>query len=404
MKFFKAEDLSVCKNIVKENLHHAILKSVSKKVEDAVGDTLTADVFCDEEYPKYNRSTVDGYAIVWDDASCASASVPSIIKVVGAVKIGQSPDGEVKKSECFSIPTGGVVPNGANAVVMVEDVEVAGDEIAVYSAVKPWENVIRHGEELQKGSLIVKKGDVLSALSVGALSALGVGEVEVFCGLRASVISTGDELVDASSPAENGKIRDVNTPMLSASIKKDGFTLVSATRVKDVENDIRDAVHDAVKKSDVVFISGGSSIGAKDFTERVLSDGEILMHGLALKPGKPTILAKIENTLVVGLPGNPFATYMVYNEIISSVVKEMRGQAEKTLECFSACNFPSTAGRTTLQLVSVEFDGTRYVATPVFLKSANLVTALKANGYIRIFKDAEGIYKDALLKVIPIEL
>ena len=153
-----------------------------------------------------------------------------------------------------------------------------------------------------------------------------------------------------------------------------------------------------------MLISGGSSVGAKDFTERVLSDGEILMHGLAMKPGKPTILAKIDKTLVVGLPGNPYAAYMVYNEIISNVVKEIRGQKEKTLDCFSACNFPSVPGRTTLQLVNVAFDGTRYVATPVFLKSANLITAMSANGYVRISKDEEGIYKDAPLKVIPLEL
>lgn len=326
------------------------------------------------------------------------------MKITGRLRIGEKSGVCVKSGDCVAIPTGGVVPDGANAVVMIEDVEVLNDEIAVYRPVKPWENVIRCGEELDKGSIVMNRGSVITPVAAGALAGLGIWRVDVFDGIKISVISTGDELVDVSSDASDGKIRDVNTTLLSAAIKKDGFDLVFTARTKDDENEIRNAVSTAVSKSDVVLISGGSSVGAKDFTERVLSDGEILMHGLAMKPGKPTILAKIDKTLVVGLPGNPYAAYMVYNEIISSVVKEIRGQKEKTLDCFSACNFPSVPGRTTLQLVNVAFDGTRYVATPVFLKSANLITAMSANGYVRISKDEEGIYKDAPLKVIPLEL
>ena len=404
MKFFKVLDTKEAKKIVKDNIEAAALKVTSRKTSDAVGYTVSDDVFSTEKYPPYNRSTVDGYAVFSGDVACAGSSVPSVMKITGRLRIGEKPGVCVKSGDCVAIPTGGVVPDGANAVVMIEDVEVLNDEIAVYRPVKPWENVIRCGEELDKGSIVMNRGGVITPVAAGALAGLGIWRVDVFDGIKISVISTGDELVDVSSDASDGKIRDVNTTLLSAAIKKDGFDLVFTARTKDDENEIRNAVSTAVSKSDVVLISGGSSVGAKDFTERVLSDGEILMHGLAMKPGKPTILAKIDKTLVVGLPGNPYAAYMVYNEIISTVVKEIRGQKEKTLDCFSACNFPSVPGRTTLQLVNVAFDGTRYVATPVFLKSANLITAMSANGYVRISKDDEGIYKDAPLKVIPLEL
>lgn len=401
MKFFHVVSIDECKAIVKKNLPKSAYLSVEKPIAEAVGCVLSEDVVSPDVFPPYTRSTVDGYAVRAEDVYCCSASTPAFLKRKGKVLMGETPDCSVGVGEAVAIPTGGVMPAGANAVVMIETTESLGEEIAVYSPVKRGENTVLRGEEIQIGDVVAKRGEKVSPLSVGVFAAVGVEKVNVFDKITVAVLSTGDELVDVGDRAENGKIRDVNTSLLTAALLSSGYEVVSARRIKDEEETFRNTLFGMLKTADWILVSGGSSIGAKDLTEKVLSEGEVLLHGLALKPGKPTIVAKFGDKTVFGLPGNPFAALCVFQSVCHSVVAESRGEKRPSLRAYAGSNFPSSPGRTTLQPVRVAFDGEKYVATPVFLKSAHLYSAMTANGYVELAEKAEGVYQGEEMTVYP---
>lgn len=401
MKFFHVTSLEDCKNIVESRLPKSALAKTNKTTADAVGFVLAEDVKSPDYFPPYTRSTVDGFAIRAEDAYCSSASIPAFLKIKGKILMGEMPTISLEKGEAIQIATGGVLPKGANAVVMVENVEELDGELAVYSPVKQWENTVLYGEEVKPQDVIAKRGEVVSPLMVGVFSSVGIERVDVYDKIKVAIISTGDELVAVSEKAENGKIRDVNTSLLDAMLVDDGYEVVSAVRIPDNEELFRKALDNALAKADWVLVSGGSSIGAKDLTEKVLSSGKILLHGLALKPGKPTIIAGFGEKTVFGLPGNPFAALCVFQTVCNSVVKSTRGEKTSFLYAYAATNFPSSPGRTTLQPVSIEFDGDKYLVSPIFLKSAHLYSALKADGYVVLPETAEGIYSGTLVKVYP---
>ena len=366
-----------------------------------MGFVLAEDVKSPDYFPPYTRSTVDGFAIRAEDAYCSSASIPAFLKIKGKILMGEMPTISLEKGEAIQIATGGVLPKVANAVVMVENVEELDGELAVYSPVKQWENTVLYGEEVKPQDVIAKRGEVVSPLMVGVFSSVGIERVDVYDKNKVAIISTGDELVAVSEKAENGKIRDVNTSLFAAMLVDDGYEVVSSVRIPDNEELFRKALDNALAKADWVLVSGGSSIGAKDLTEKVLSSGKILLHGLALKPGKPTIIAGFGEKTVFGLPGNPFAALCVFQTVCNSVVKSTRGEKTLFLYAYAATNFPSSPGRTTLQPVSIEFDGDKYLVSPIFLKSAHLYSALKADGYVVLPETAEGIYSGTLVKVYP---
>lgn len=401
MKFFSVTSLDDCKKLVEERIKKYALKKSNKNTADAVNFVLAEDVKSPDFFPPYTRSTVDGFAIRAEDAYCSSASNPAFLRIKGKILMGEMPTISLEKGEAIQIATGGVLPEGANAVVMVENVEELDGELAVYSPVKQWENTVLYGEEVKPQDVIAKRGEVVTPLMVGVFSSVGIERVDVYDKIKVAIISTGDELVSVSEKAENGKIRDVNTSLLAAMLVDDGYRVVSAVRISDNEKLFRLALNDALEKADIVLVSGGSSIGAKDLTEKVLSSGEILLHGLALKPGKPTIVAGFGEKTVFGLPGNPFAALCVFQTICHSVVKSVRGEKQPFVYAYAATNFPSSPGRTTLQPVSIDWDGEKYLATPIFLKSAHLYSALKADGFVVLPETAEGMYSGTLLKVYP---
>ncbi len=401
MKFFNVTSLNDCLKLIEERLPKSAFSSIEKSTTDAVGLVLAKDVVSNDFFPPYTRSTVDGFAVKAEDVYCSSASLPAFLKIKGRILMGEMPTLTLEKGEAIQIATGGVLPKGANAVVMVENVEELKGELAVYSPVKQWENTVLYGEEVKDGDIIAKRGEIVSPLMVGVLSSVGIERVEVFDKVKTAIISTGDELVSVSEKAENGKIRDVNTALLSSMLTFSGYEVVSAVRIPDDEQLFRSELNNTLDKADWIFVSGGSSIGAKDLTEKVLSSGEVLLHGLALKPGKPTIIAKFGEKTVFGLPGNPFAALCVFQTLCDNALKTARGVKIPFVYAYAKTNFPSSPGRTTLQPVSLEFDGEKYLATPIFLKSAHLYSALKADGYAILRETAEGTYQNELLKIYP---
>ena len=400
MQFFKVTSYENTKKVVEDNLRK-IISSFYVDVDQSLGKMLSEDIVSSEESPLYNRSTVDGYAVNITDVSASTQSIPSFLNIVGNIKMGEMPTVKINKGECAYVATGALIPEGANAVVMIEHVDVLKDQLAVYNPVANNENIILKGEEIKVGQTVAKKGDIIDPIKISIFSSLGIAKVPVYEKIKIAIISTGDELIDPSEKAELGKIRDINTNMLKAISQKYDFDVIYSSRIKDDLETLKGEIKKASDIADVVLLSGGSSVGVRDYTNEALESlGEIILHGVAIKPGKPTCIAKVNNKLVFGLPGNPFAALLVYKELCCDVIYSLRGYVLKPKTyAFVKTNFHSTPGRTTLQPVSLFVEGDKVYAEPLFLKSSHLATMLKADGYIKINADSEGVYANTLYPV-----
>ena len=288
--------------------------AVTVRLDEAIGRVLAEDVRAGEYVPDFDRSTVDGYAVRAADTFGCSDAIPAILTLRGEVLMGQGADLTLNAGECCAVPTGGAIPRGADCAVMVEYTENYGDgTIGIAKPGAPGQNMIFRGDDVFPGKRVLEKGRLLSAQDIGALAAIGRAEVPVTRRLRVGVISTGDELVPPDTVPGAGQVRDVNAPMLCAMLKAFGAESVSYGIVKDNEALLWEKVHKAVSECDAVLLSGGSSVGVKDASCRIIeSMGQLLLHGIAMKPGKPTIMGMTaDGKPVVGLPGHPVAAYFV---------------------------------------------------------------------------------------------
>lgn len=345
------------------------------ETQAALGSVLAEDVFSTEDIPGFARSTMDGYAVRALDTGGSSDGLPAILAVAGEVRMGGEPDFEVRSGECALIPTGGMLPQGTDAVVMAENTEyISDDETGICKAVSAGENTVRADEDIAAGRLVLKNGTRLRPQEIGVLAALGVEKVRVYLPWSITVISTGDELVPPEQVPGKGQVRDINTDAISALASSIGMTVIGKKVVRDEEELLRKAVEEAMPVSDIVAVSGGSSKGRKDATARIfreVSDSGILTHGLALKPGKPTILSfdKKSETILLGLPGHPAAAMMVFRILVRKLWCSETGEKEPfPVSGRMSVNLPSAPGRMTCQPVSLteeaSSDGTRSV-TPV---------------------------------------
>ena len=301
-------------------------------VSEALGRALTEDVTALEFVPAFSRSTVDGYAVSARDTFGSSDSIPAILPLIGDIRMGSPALSPLSKGTCMSVPTGGDVPDDADAVVMLEYTEDYGDgTIGVIKPVAPGENLIFRGDDVSPGDIILPAGRVLTPHGIGSLAAAGITHVFVGGRPRVGIISTGDELVSYEEKPEKGQIRDVNTLLLASAVTEAGGIAASYGIVRDDEEKLLEASSRAIAECDIVLISGGSSVGMKDATARVIEkNGSILFHGIAMKPGKPTILGVSGGKPVFGLPGHPVAAYFVMQLFVRPLISLMTGRAEKT--------------------------------------------------------------------------
>ncbi len=398
-----------------EEAREKLLAAASKKpletervhFANALGRILAEDLKSAENIPDFRKSTVDGYAVKASDTQGVTESIPVFLDVIGEVEMGKAPSKTVKSGEAVYVPTGGMIPEGADAVVMIEYCEAFdADSIAVYDPVSPGRNMIAVGEDIKEGQALLPKGSRLRPQELGVLSSAGVYEPEVFKPWKVTVISTGDELVGADENPEKGQIRDVNTYSVSAAAAGLGFEVIDTKVLKDNEKLIEDAIKEAMAKSDLVVVSGGSSQGEKDHTADVmdrLSDPGVFTHGIALKPGKPTILGYDENTetILAGLPGHPAAALMVFELMIGWLYRKLTGQKEPlTVPAVITENVAAAGGRTTCQLVELCHDDGAYKAVPIFGKSGLMTTLTKADGYVIIDADMEGLKEGRRVSVV----
>jgi len=366
---------------------------------DSLGRICAEDLISPEDLPAFSRSTVDGYAVCADDTYGCSDSIPAMLICDGEIKMGELPSAALKKGHCMRIATGGGLPEGADAVSMIEYTDDPGDEFRyVYKPVSKLENVNSRGDDVRKGSTLLKKGTRISSRNVAVLAALGIANVRVYKEVSAGIISTGDELVEYTEKPAGAQIRNINSVMLASQVREAGAIPVVYPIVKDDFELLKRTISSALSECDLLLISGGSSVGEKDNTFKAFAElGEVMFHGISIKPGKPTIFAMCAGKPVFGLPGHPQAAFFIFRLFAAPAINKMLGikAPEKSTECILSANIPSNHGREEIMPVRIEGG----VAVPLHSRSGMVSVLSAADGYIRVPRDAEGLMKGSPVKV-----
>ncbi len=377
------------------------------KLEDALGRVIASDLVSPEPIPHFRRSTVDGYAVRSSDTHGVTDSIPVFLEMVEKISIGTPAVRTIGPGQCAYVPTGGMIPEGADSVVMIEYCETFdADSIAVYDSVSAGRNVVGVGEDIREEALFLKKGTKIRPQEIGVLSSAGVHTVPVYKPWKITIISTGDELVPADQKPGPGQIRDINTYVLEAMSEKYGFEVAGKYVLKDRRELLEEAVKKALQTSDLVAVSGGSSQGEKDHTASVLDqlgDPGVFTHGIALKPGKPTILGydKPSETILMGLPGHPAAAMMVFELLAVWLYRsETCQQAPKNTVAKMAVNVAGAPGRATCLLVELKDGPDGYIAEPILGKSGLMTTLSRAHGYTMIEVNKEGLKAGEPVQVV----
>jgi molybdopterin molybdotransferase len=378
-----------------------LTKSETVPVLDADGRVLAKGLSAPTHLPHFNRTNMDGYALRAQDTFGASPSLPTYLKLVGVIEMGQEARRRLKKGETMRISTGGMLPPGANSMVMVEYTEEMGDgTIEVQRSASPWENILRVGEDIKKGAPIFPAGRRLHAQDIGALTGVGIAKVAVYRRPVVGLISTGDEIVSPEKTPKPGQIRNVNQYSLRAMIAQAGGEVCDLGVVKDDRRAFEKALGQALKKADVVMISGGSSVGTKDMAVEVICSfprSELFFHGISIAPGKPTIFATAAGKPVMGLPGHPVSALVVFSLFGMPLVRMMGGESAqvaftpaRTTRAQLSQNIPSAPGREDYARVTLSGDNGSLTADPVPGKSGAIFSLVRADGMVRIAHNEEG--------------
>lgn len=374
------------KKIITENTQE-MERSEEVDIVDAVDRVLAADIYAPFNVPGFKRAAMDGYAVRAEDTFNASLTNPKKLRVVGKIFAGEGGRKKIGEGECIQIATGAVLPDGSDAVVMVEDTERRGDYVAIYKPVYPGANVSKEDADIKEGQKVLKRGEVLNPSKIGVLAALGIERVKVYEKPKVEIFPTGKEVVEPGKKLEEGKIYDINSYTLASLLKKAG----AEVKINRVVDDEREAIEEAIeraRKADYAIFSGGSSVGERDILAGVIEKkGKLLFHGIAVKPGKPTICGIIGKTLILGMPGYPTSCLTnAYVLLLPSIRKMARLPLElKREEVILAKSISSTIGRHQIYTVKVK-DGKVY---PAFKESGAITSMSMADGYIEIPANVE---------------
>ena len=365
---------------------------------DADGRVASSDVRAAVDVPPFDRAGMDGYAVRAEDTFGAGTHAPKSLRCVDRVFTGQVPVGGVGPGECIEIATGAPMPAGADAVVMVEETEADGAAIRVLTPVYPRQNVGRRAADLASGDIIVASGAVLNPSRIGALAGAGLTEIDVYAKPTVAILSTGNEIAPPGAPLAPGQIYDINRFALAAVVSRHGGEAVALPVAADTVADLGAAL-DAARAHDIIVFSGGSSVGERDLMLDVLrAKGDVRFHGIAVKPGKPTVFGTVGRTAVFGMPGYPTSclsnAYMLLTPFLRAVAR-LPPWSPATVDVPLARRVVSTTGRHQFYTVRV-VDGRAELA---FKASGDITSMAHADGYIEIPAQTDVVEAGTIVRV-----
>jgi molybdopterin molybdotransferase len=372
-------------------------------LEDAFGRVLSVNLTASEDLPDFFKSTMDGYAVQAKSTFGATESLPALLEIAGEISMGKRGTMAVENGQAVRIPTGGMLPEGADGVVMVEYCSLLDERtVEVSRAISPLENVIQPGDDLRKGAVILPAGKRLRPQDLGVLAGLGFSQVPAFRKPKVAILSTGDEMVPISQNPGPGQVRDINRYTLGALCQNMGADPVYLGICSDHFEPLREMVETALSSADAVWISGGSSVGTRDFTLKVfetLPNFELLVHGISLSPGKPTIIGRSGAKPVIGLPGHPASALVVAEVFMTRMLRTLSGNmnarngVHTVKKAILKRNIPSSGGREDYVRIRLEKGEEHLNAIPIFGKSGLISTLVEADGLVRIDMNTEGLYE-----------
>lgn len=411
-EFLKLHSIDPAQDIFWKHLPDIELKNEIIGTFSAAGRVLAEEVSAEEFLPAFNRSTVDGYAVKAQETHGASESMPTYLNIAGEVPMGTAPGFSLRNGEAAVIHTGGMLPAGADAVVMLETASQRSESLLeIYKAVAVNENVLLKGEDVKPGDPLIGKGTFLRTEEIAGLLALGRTKVRVFARPRIGILSSGDEVVSPDQPVQIGQVRDINSGALAALVTQAGGVATLYPIVPDNEGLLETAVRTAFLENDAVVITAGSSASARDMTAEVVArmgKPGVLVHGINVRPGKPTILAVCDGKPIVGLPGNPVSALVIARLFVRPLVKKLAGvrveTPEPVLRARLEVNLSSQAGRDDFVPAMVEKVDQVWTAIPIFFKSNLIFNLVRANGLIHVPAAANGIPAGETVEVILLQL
>lgn len=377
---------------------HRLGEALGRQVQEVCplklccGRVLARSVESPEDMPGFNRSTVDGYAVRALDSFGASESLPAFFKCIGSVLMGDATDLVLGSGDCAWIPTGGMLPEGSDAALMVEYTEKLGeDTVLAYRPVSPGENVMHKGEDIASQAPLFAAGHVLRSQDIGLLASLGIDLVSVLKPYEVGIISSGDEVIPIEHNPRPGQVRDVNSFSLAAAVAEMGHIPRAYPLVGDDTRQLREMVAKSLENHEITLLSGGSSVGIADLTLDVLLsfDGaDLLFHGLAVKPGKPTLAVSINNRLVIGLPGHPVSALMMFKVLAQPLLD---AKLHYPVYARLTQNIASQPGRDDFVPVSLKEEAGQLTARPLLGKSGLMGILAQADGFIHIAAVEQGL-------------
>jgi molybdopterin molybdotransferase len=407
MEFSHCISLSGALQLVLSHLPETVVGMETLPLPECLGRTVAVDIVSKEDLPLFSRSTVDGFAVRSADTFGAAEGVPVLLNLIGEVLMGKQTDLSVQSGQAAAMPTGGKLPQGADAVVMVEYTENPDQHsLLVLKAVAPGENVIVKGEDFKINGVILRRGQIISPQVMGALAACGYSSVAVRKKPEVAIISTGDEVVDVGEVIAGSQIRDINSYVLAAMLEQAGCSVRRCGIVPDSYEALKTAMIEALTGSQMVLISGGSSVGTRDHTVRVIQSFEqasVFLHGIAVKPGKPTIFGKVGGVPVFGLPGHPVSAMTICQSLVKPAIAALLGheQLEPKHRIIARItrNVASAPGRDDFIRVKLLRRDGDYWAEPIFGKSGLISTYLEADGIVHIGDMKSGLYGEDWVEV-----
>jgi molybdenum cofactor synthesis domain-containing protein len=406
--FRKLKTFDEAKKAIEEQFKPVFLGEEEAVLLEAYNRVLNEDIVSSLDIPPFNRSTVDGYAVKAEDTVEAEENEPATLRVSGVVNIGEQPQVKVAKGETVEIVTGAPIPEGADAVVMVEDTEREDSELHVFGAVTPNENVMKKGSDIKNGAVILKKGQVLGSSEIGVLAALGLTKVKVLKIPIVAVLSTGGEVTEPGKELPLGKIYDINAYSISTAVIESGGKPVYFGVVPDDKAALSKAMQTAIASADMVITSGGVSVGPRDYTPQIvdsLGKPGIVVYGVAVKPGKPTTVGFVGEKPVFALPGNPTSALLIFYLFARPLIQRLAGRpvsGMRMVRAIAGSRMFSAKGRRTFVMVRLEFDKQcRLIAEPVETGASGAITTLaKADGFVEIAENEQFVDVDEEVAVM----